>query len=631
MMLGGTAYCRGNARWIVFIIILPLVIALLPGAVAQDPTPTVSHINDPFQSVSLYYGAGASVNDHWIETSLLFRNQDPNATTVFLMLPDDPETVYNNGSAANGIGWYVRLRIFNSTGSLHTDLGYFTNATAVGKGWLYLDPLEVYTLQARLHVPEDLVVGRGYESKILITCDVPDDPQHSGAQYAQSFIFKTTVNPTLSYFLGGRVYQEGGWVPASSAKVVLTNLRTSDSIILLTDSQGRYDYDLMQLPGGYMDNDVISVKATSGDSKGKNATSVNIVTTPVLGIYGRDCDIFLVEEEEEPSFWELYGQWILILVIIILVILVVVVRSRTRGKGGTDREKDLQSTLSASKKEIKSLKRTVTRRDAELGRTAKTWAEIKPEDDEEPEPEVEEKPKPPRKKAPVKKKAPEPSKKKPAKKRRPVTPPVVPAAARKKKVEEPPEEEEDYSPDDELPEEVEFEMPDWLEKKITPEADTVATKEIEEQPWLEPDESEPEDAVKTGFEAPAWLESEMASVPDDKDTEFESQPWLEPEEELEPEDVITGAAEPEDLVEEDLPEPEEPGFDDLLEGDLDDLELDDDEDLSELDLDFEDLDELGPLMVEEADADDPDDDGASVDREFGEKAKDIENLLEELD
>ncbi len=602
----------------------------------------------------MYYGAGASETDHWVDTSVLIRNQDPNATTFFMLQPNS--NVYNNGSVANGTGWYLRLRLFNSNGTLHTDLGFLTDDTAVGH--LYLNPFEVYSLQSSVHVPQGLTVGYEYSSSITVGGRPDFDPEEPGATSVTSFNFRTYINPTLAYYISGRVYQPDSWEPAPSSKITLTNVRSGESVSLTADGQGRYSFDLMSLPSGYMDNDEIRVRATSGSLGGSNSTYVNIVTTPVLGEYGRDCDIFLLEEEEEESFWDLLAlwflnlfTWILIIIIVILVILIVVYRQRTRGRGTTAHEKELEADLSATQKEVKELKRKISRKDAEMGKKKMTWAQVKPDEAEE-EPEVKAKPigkpvkKPSAKKAPVKKRAPAKS---PAKKKR--TPPVAPAAVatkkkkKKRKVVEEPEEEVDFQ--DELGKEIDFEVPDWLEKKITPEAEAPA-KDIEDQPWLVPDEAEPDEAVVdgTGFEVPDWLEKEMATIPEEKaskDVGFESQPWLEPEDDIEPEELIGGVAGPDDLgldpdleepvdelpdmpyegppedepaempeppeeapIEEpsipeeppmDIPEepadvapPEsetEPGFDDLL-GDLDEIGLEDDSHIVEHDLDVED-------------------------------------------
>ena len=67
------------------------------------------------------------------------------------------------------------------------------------------------------------------------------------------------------YVIPGHVYDSDGSV-VEEAKVILTNLNTSESIYTFTNSQGEYIFDLNNLPGAYSIGDHIRIDAKK-DSK----------------------------------------------------------------------------------------------------------------------------------------------------------------------------------------------------------------------------------------------------------------------------------------------------------------------------------------------------------------------------
>ena len=76
--------------------------------------------------------------------------------------------------------------------------------------------------------------------------------------------------PSIPYIISGTVYQVGTTTPATSNNLTLTNETTNETISTVTNSQGRYIFDLANLASGYSDGDFIRITGTGTNSNGQN-------------------------------------------------------------------------------------------------------------------------------------------------------------------------------------------------------------------------------------------------------------------------------------------------------------------------------------------------------------------------
>ena len=63
--------------------------------------PSVAHLEDNDKIYMLYYDENMSKSPSVVETTILFRNEDPNTTTFFMLMPSS----VMNDNGTNNTGW----------------------------------------------------------------------------------------------------------------------------------------------------------------------------------------------------------------------------------------------------------------------------------------------------------------------------------------------------------------------------------------------------------------------------------------------------------------------------------------------------------------------------------------------
>ena len=76
--------------------------------------------------------------------------------------------------------------------------------------------------------------------------------------------------PITPYIISGTVYQLGTTTPSASNNLILTDETTGEQISTITNSQGKFIFDLANLTSGYTDEDFIKITATGTNSNGQN-------------------------------------------------------------------------------------------------------------------------------------------------------------------------------------------------------------------------------------------------------------------------------------------------------------------------------------------------------------------------
>ena len=89
----------------------------------------------------------------------------------------------------------------------------------------------------------------------------------------QDQVRASPLAPPPPYLLYGYTFN-GDDAAASFCLVNITNEATSDWIVISSDAQGYYQYDLSDLPGAYVVGDMINVSASSVPMYGWNETAV---------------------------------------------------------------------------------------------------------------------------------------------------------------------------------------------------------------------------------------------------------------------------------------------------------------------------------------------------------------------
>ena len=106
---------------------------------------------------------------------------------------------------------------------------------------------------------------------------------------------------------------------AQDATVTVKNDATGESAEMRTDANGRFAYDISELPSGYNENNLVKVDAKKGELKGKNETTV-VISQYRIGPYRDDLNILLRAPDETNEI-----NWTLVIGIIVIVIIVIAI------------------------------------------------------------------------------------------------------------------------------------------------------------------------------------------------------------------------------------------------------------------------------------------------------------------
>ncbi|MDI6917580.1 MAG: carboxypeptidase-like regulatory domain-containing protein [Thermoplasmatales archaeon] len=276
--------------WLVILIFLSMIIPLIT-PVHAEWQPSVAHIEDNHKTYMLYYDENASRAVSVVETTILFRNEDPNTTTFFVLMPS---TVMND-NGTNNPGWSTELVLCYEDGTVFRDMGLITTNESIG--FYTLDTKKNYMLKAVVHMPENLTIGANYTSVVKIGA-LPYNitPETWAAVDVRSFDFTAKIVPTLDYYVFGKVYMSDG-SPAEFADVKIKNKNTGGVITTYkTDKNGEYFVKITEI--GYHDGDIIMVSAEKGDEKGSASTLVSIVPPFRQDFLGSQCDVHLKKTTE---------------------------------------------------------------------------------------------------------------------------------------------------------------------------------------------------------------------------------------------------------------------------------------------------------------------------------------------
>jgi uncharacterized integral membrane protein len=165
------------------------------------------------------------------------------------------------------------------------------------------------------------------------------------------FVLADETDPFTIY---GTVLDENR-VPISGASISLNNLNTQETnsngndtitgnpILVVTDSEGRYTFELLNLKNGYSNGDEILVSVEiDGISKSK---SIRIYD----GDWGARVDISLETGEsqnKESWYGSLAPAWILLIIVLIVIIILILAMFKKR------KPKEVTSPLLEEEKEI---------------------------------------------------------------------------------------------------------------------------------------------------------------------------------------------------------------------------------------------------------------------------------------
>ena len=274
---------------LIFLFMLSMIIPFITPASAEWQ-PSVAHLEDSPKTYMLYYDENASKSPSVVETTILFRNEDANTTTFFMLMPSS----VMNDNGTNNPGWSTELVLCYEDGTVFRDMGLVTTNESIG--FYTLDTKKNYMLKAIVHMPENLTIGANYTSVVKIGA-LPYNitPETWAAVDVRSFDFTAKIIPTLDYYVFGKVYMSDG-SPAEFAEVKIKNKETGNSVESLTDKNGEYFVKITDI--GYHEGDIIQVSAVKGDEKGSASCLVSI-TPPFRQDYlGSECDIHLKKTTE---------------------------------------------------------------------------------------------------------------------------------------------------------------------------------------------------------------------------------------------------------------------------------------------------------------------------------------------
>jgi len=247
--------------------------------------PSVAHLEDNDKIYMLYYDENMSKSPSVVETTILFRNEDPNTTTFFMLMPSS----VMNDNGTNNTGWGTELALCYEDGTVFRNMGLVTTNESIG--FYTLDTKKNYMLKTIVHMPENLTIGVNYTSVVKIGA-LPYNitPGTWAAAEVRSFDFTAKIIPTLDYYVFGKVYMSDG-SPAEFATVKIKNKNTGGVTEGLTDPQGEYFVKITDI--GYHEGDIIQVDARKGDEKGAASCLVSIVPPFRQDFLGSQCDVHL--------------------------------------------------------------------------------------------------------------------------------------------------------------------------------------------------------------------------------------------------------------------------------------------------------------------------------------------------
>ena len=274
-------------RWLVILIFFSMFSMIIPFITPAHAEfqPSVAHLEDSPKIYMLYYDDNASRAVSVVETTILFRNEDPNTTTFFMLMPSS----VMNDNGTNNTGWGTELALCYEDGTVFRNMGLVTTNESIG--FYTLDTKKNYMLKTIVHMPENLTIGVNYTSVVKIGA-LPYNitPGTWAAAEVRSFDFTAKIIPTLDYYVFGKVYMSDG-SPAEFATVKIKNKNTGGVTEGLTDLQGEYFVKITDI--GYHDGDIIQVSAEKNDEKGTASTLVSIVPPFRQDFLGSQCDVHL--------------------------------------------------------------------------------------------------------------------------------------------------------------------------------------------------------------------------------------------------------------------------------------------------------------------------------------------------
>ncbi len=287
-------------NWIVISLIFLLLIILPYSTAAWEPSiicidgDTETTTGDTYiKNYFVYYDENISQGRIYVETYIRFQNVNSSTTTIFWIKGSD---IFHSGSHLNETGWYSHLELYEA-GKPYMDLGYFSNDSASDQTEEYtLSPHREYMLKLTVYAPPGLLIGHKYTAKVeIVAWDPTPTLEHPAGVSAASFVFKATIEPTLDYYVFGKVYMSDG-SPAEFATLKIKNKNTGNNVEGLTDKNGEYFVKITDI--GYHDGDIIEVSAVKGDEKGTASTVVSIVPPFKQDFLGSECDVHLKKTTE---------------------------------------------------------------------------------------------------------------------------------------------------------------------------------------------------------------------------------------------------------------------------------------------------------------------------------------------
>jgi len=272
------------------LIILPYSTAAWEPSIVCTDTNTETTTGQTFtKNYFVYYDENVSQSRIYVETYILFKNVNPNTTTFFQVKGSD---IFHSGSHLNQTGWYTHLELYEG-GTLFMDLGYFSNDSAsdqTNPDTLTLSIYREYKLKVTVYAPPGLMIGHKYTADVEIDAWERPTPTNPAGVSACAIVFKATIEPTLDYYVFGKVYMSDG-SPAEFATVKIKNKNTKGITEGLTDKNGEYFVKITEI--GYHDGDIIQVSAEKNDEKGTASTLVSIVPPFRQDFLGSQCDVHL--------------------------------------------------------------------------------------------------------------------------------------------------------------------------------------------------------------------------------------------------------------------------------------------------------------------------------------------------
>jgi hypothetical protein len=276
------------------LIILPYSTSAWEPSIVCTDTDTETTTGQTFiKNYFIYYDENVSQGRICVETYILFKNVNSNATTFFQVKGSD---IFHSGSHLNNTGWYTYLELYVEGKLWRDDLGYFSNDSASDQTEEYtLSPYGEYMLKVTVYAPPGLLIGHKYTADVEIDAWERPTPTHPAGVSTGAIDFKATITPTLDYYVFGKVYMSDG-SRAEFVDVKIKNTKTGGSTTGLTDKNGEYFVKITEM--GYHEGDIIQVSAVKGDEKGSASTLVSIVPPFRQDFLGSECDVHLKKTTE---------------------------------------------------------------------------------------------------------------------------------------------------------------------------------------------------------------------------------------------------------------------------------------------------------------------------------------------